>query len=523
MKNLRHPSYGKRSKDWTKWRLTFEGGDAFINKYLKRFSSREKRGDFRLRRAMTYSPSFAKEAIIDIRNAIAQRMPEVVRTGSQSYLEACRSNIDGKGTSMSQFMGSMALDELMTMEKVGIWIDKDENGAYACLYRVEDIYNWDDELNPTSLLLRDHEISYDDEYGLLTSPKEVYRHAYLEDGKVHVAFLNANKEKIGAVEVLDFDKIPFVSMNIVESLLKDTSNYQIALLNIASSDINYILKANFPFYVEQYDQRADIVKKYTKETDTEIDPEGKSIDVGVVNGRRYPIGTNAPSFISPSIEPLTASMEKQTQLKEEIRLLVNLSLSNISPTRASRESKQQDERGLEAGLSWLGLELEKAENKIAEFWKLYTGDLDETSVVYPVDYSLKTDKQRYGEVEDFLTLVDKVPSLQAKKELLFKAIRTLFNGRLASDKINTMIAEIQELSVVVSDPTLLFQDIENHLVGYKSASMIRGYDAEESAQAIIDHTDKLARIAIAQSEAATIKPTTPGVETVLTEKEKKKQ
>ena len=39
-------------------------------------------------------------------------------------------------------------------------------------------------------------------------------------------------------------------------MIKDVVNHQIALLNLGSSDVNYALKSNFPFYIEQKDQRA---------------------------------------------------------------------------------------------------------------------------------------------------------------------------------------------------------------------------------------------------------------------------
>jgi hypothetical protein len=40
--------------------------------------------------------------------------------------------------------------------------------------------------------------------------------------------------------------------------MEDIADYQIALMNLESSDINYMLKSNFPFYVEQYDPRAEM-------------------------------------------------------------------------------------------------------------------------------------------------------------------------------------------------------------------------------------------------------------------------
>src|SRR5690606_23205445 len=97
------------------------------------------------------------------------------------------------------------------------------------------------------------------------------------------------------------------------------------------------------------------------------------LKVGVVHGRRYGKGLDRPGFIHPSSEPIKASMAKQDALKNDIRTLINLSLSNIKPKMASAESKSLDERGLEAGLSNIGLVLEHCERKIAHYWSLYEG------------------------------------------------------------------------------------------------------------------------------------------------------
>lgn len=529
MKSLRYKDYMKDAQYWQKWRLAFEGGDDFILAYLKQFSSREDTTDFAARRQMTYSPSFAKEAIIDIRNSIFQRMVEVQRHGSEEYIEACNTDVDGNGTTMTQFMGSTILDELLVVKRAGIWIDKGKGEPYLYMYQVEDIFNWDDEGNPTSILLRDYEPALDEDYGLSTAPKEQYRHARVVTdsagvSKVEVKFLNTDKKQIGETEYLDFDKIPFVMPKIQESLMKDIANYQIALLNLASSDINYVLRANFPFYTEQYDAKADMMSKYMEhppEGGEVQQPEGQTTKVGVTTGKRYPMGVDRPGFIAPPSEPLQASMDKQEQLKQEIRTLVNLSLSNISPTRASRESKQQDEKGLEAGLSCLGQELEKAERKIAYFWQQYLGDQEEYTVSYPKDYSLKTDSERQSEADADLKLIDRLPSQTAKKELSKKMLSSLFGGRLTAKKLTEILDEIDELEVVITDPDRLYADLENHLVGNKTASTSRGYKESESEQAIADHADKLSRIAVAQSEAALIASNTPGVETGITEKEKK--
>ena len=96
----------------------------------------------------------------------------------------------------------------------------------------------------------------------------------------------------GAVE-LELTRIPFVLLDIGDSMIKDVVNHQIALLNLGSGDVNYALKANFPFYVEQKDQRAtgSHLKNAIGEDGTATTggqpAADNDIKVGVTQGRTY--------------------------------------------------------------------------------------------------------------------------------------------------------------------------------------------------------------------------------------------
>ena len=70
---LMHPDFLSLSEDWEKFRFIMEGGDAFIEEYLVKFSDRETALDFDARKSITPVPGFAAAALIDIKNAIFQR------------------------------------------------------------------------------------------------------------------------------------------------------------------------------------------------------------------------------------------------------------------------------------------------------------------------------------------------------------------------------------------------------------------------------------------------------------------
>jgi hypothetical protein len=530
---MRHPEYLVRVKDWTKWRCVYEGGDDFVNLYLKKFSNRERASDFRDRKAITPIPSFAKAAVNDVKNSIFQRMTDITRQGgSDSYQAAVKglnNGVDLRGSTMNAFIGQEILPELLVMGRVGVYVDMPElppNASllevaqlhpYLYLYRVEDILSWTcssihDPDHYRSLLLRDRHVEYDPESQLAYGEVERYRHLYInpETGKVNVQFYDSDYTPIdkygnpsGPVE-LELTTIPFVLFDIKQSLIEDVANHQIALLNLGSSDVAYALKANFPFYVEQHDLRAGSSHLLENNNPDAAAVAGgqqgrnEEIIVGPVQGRKYDINTERPSFIHPSSEPLEASMKLQEKLKEDIRLLVNLAVTNINPKMASAESKQLDQAGLESGLSYIGLVLENGERRIARFWAMYENS-EVATVKYPEKYSLKSDAERRAEAKDHNALKFAVPSITFQKQINKDIIGILLGGKISVEERERMEREVEAAAYQTSDPDIIEKDFKNGLVSTVTAAAARGYPAEEVEQARKDHALRLALIQAAQT------------------------
>jgi hypothetical protein len=528
-----HPQYQAMEFYWEKYRYTYEGGTDFINQYLQRLSVRESDTDFESRKLVTYCPAHAKAAINDIKNALFQRAVDIKRVGGpMNFLMAADGadpiGVDKQGNTMNSFIGRLVLPELLTMARVGVWVDKpdvmpatraDQMSVrpYVYMYRTEDIRNWaysqDNRL--MSLLLRDHAYQLDPN-GLPIAEVERYRFCWIdESGAVKVQFYDAQGVAIlkdgtpGEEEyTLNLPEIPFVVFEIQTSLLTDAADYQVALLNLASADVSYALKANYPFYTEQYNPNMEIQHLLRGGQTLEQTEPGTAADaataktpearVGASQGRRYPLGTKRPGFINPSPEPLRVSMEKQTQLEEEIRRLVNLNVSNIKPSRSSAESKSFDERGLESGLSYIALELEYGERRIAQVWAWYEGSSEVTRVKYPERYSIKTEEERNKEAEGIEKSVTTSPSLAYKKAAYKEAVIVRIGHKIDSDELEAILNEIDAANEVVLNADVLFLDLENGLVSPATASKIRGYKPSEVEEAADAHAERLTRIAIAQ-------------------------
>ncbi len=540
---ITHPWYDRRSRDWEKFRFVFKGGEDFVDEFLVRFSIRESIPDFDKRREITYPPTHAKAVIKEIRNSIFQRMVDITRTGGpDSYTKAIageNKGVDLAGNSMNNFIGLFIIDELMALGRVGVFIDKpsqlgfesvaetSDQHPYLYFYITEDIRSWrfDQTHQLTHLLLRDTVNSTDSVTGLVDGDVFRFRLLRLIDEQVHVDFFDSEGKHMLPLEsevklspegsiIVDLPEIPFVFFQITESLLTDIADYQIALLNLGSSDMNYSLKANFPFYTEQYDAAADLTgllrppASLDNTDDTKKPGEAaqefsrdQSIKSGPTVGRKYGKGLERPGFINPSPEPLIVSMQKQKELREEIRQLANLNLNTIRSRSA--ESKEEDERQKEEGLSAIGLELEAGERSIARIWNLYetSGKQPDPIIAYPNNYDLRTDEDRRKEADQLTDMIPRTPSQTLKKELAKESATVLVGHKISTDDLDKIHKEIDAVEVVATDPEVIRSDAEAGFVGNETASLARGYPKGEVDKANEDHAERAARIALAQSKA----------------------
>jgi len=520
---ITHPDYAASTADWTKFRNTYVGGKKFVTTYLKKFSLREDATDFSNRQLITYCPAHAKAALIDIKNAIYQRMFDVTRVeGPQNYQDAVKGldgGVDLEGRTMTTFIGTICLPELISMGKVGVYVDKfpmperatkaNVQGIkpYIYYYPVEDIRSWTIKENIlTSLLLRDYVEDIDAITGLVIGVVEKYRHLQLTDSGVTFQMYTKDGVKEGQAQVMNLSQIPFAIASLSQSLLTDVADYQIALLNLESSDIAYSLKSNFPFYTEQFDPRMKNVKSIITTAEEDGQPKRENVTdsgnpdvkVGTATGRGYPKGFDRPGFIHPSAEPLRVSMEKQAGLKQDIRKLVNLSLSNLERPSGSEPSRELDVKGLEAGLSCIGLELEKVERHISIIW----GDYEKTApgeVKYPTDYSLKTDEDRLKTASELTKLKETVPSITYQRELSKEIITVTMEQKVSSDKLNAMHSEVDAATVLVTDHETIREDHKEGLVSSKVASEAMGYPEGDVVIAEKDHARRAAAIVAAQA------------------------
>lgn len=549
--DVRHPEYKDDSSDWYKYRLTYKGGRQFIDAYLERFSKREGEEDFNSRRTISYNPAFAKAALNKQKNTIYSRMGEINRIGGSTSYQDCvqgkAGGVDLYGSSMNTFMGQEVILELMKMGKVGVYVDKPvldgnllarnrEKKPYLYIYKAEDICTWsyqyvDGEQVFVNVLLRDTNYEYDQETGMTLGMYERFRQMWIgADKKVHVQFWKRDDDpksdsdiKVGEEMVLDLERIPFVLLSLSDSLLSDVADYQISMMNLASADVAYVFRANFPLYTEQYDPASESVhtrRPLPTRTVTADDGTTSTTSfqgtadearlaayatagrVGASDGRRYPKGLNKPEFIAPSAEPLMASLSKQDRMREEIYMLIDIATANVQPMHASAESKSAGMEGLESGLSYIGMELQWGEREIAKLWAMYEGGTA-AEVNYPEKYTLKSDAQRIEEAKALDEVKTSAPSKTFAKAVTKQIAHVMLRDRISDAEMDTIITEIDAAEFISSDPELIKAASELGMVDQVTGSNALGFNGAKVVPiAQKEHTERLAEIAKSQATGA---------------------
>lgn len=518
-----HPEYTIRATDWERFRLTMEGGEAYKDRFLK-----QKPGEYnevyQERKRCATVPAFAASAVKKVRNAIYQRLDGVRRSGGstqyQEVIDGKHGGIDMRGSTMEFFMGHEVLPELLSMGKVGIFVDSpDEDNIntlrdqgnkhpYMYTYRAEDIRNWeffykDEQLQFKNLLLRIRKETYDDTFGLVEDTSEQYRLFQVDmDGAVWVQYFNYEGKPIakdGEIlphmmpEVMEVDRIPFVLLELEQSLLQNIVGHQIALMNMESLDINFTVRANNVLYLEQYDPAFEMTwnqgplnQDLSDQEDSEGNPESGNPDevkLGGNDARRYPTGTNEPTFAAPPSDPMRASMEKQQQLKDDIDRLLDLATVSSRSRYASAESKGFDERGLDSGLAAIGLVMEHAERQVGAIYTQYDGG-PAINVKYPERYSLRSDEDRRKDAKALAELEDAVNSATWRKSIRNEIAETMLGAKISDDDVEAIIREVAEAQ---DTPTCniekLRADIELGLVTRETASLSRGWPKGEAKKA----------------------------------------
>lgn len=501
----RFPLYEEYQTELELYRLAYVSGRQFLNRYLVKYTDRESDEAFAARLDMTYVPSFARMLVTNVAEQLSQRLCDVRRRGDRGYVNVMAGEefgVDYSGRTMNDYLAQYIIPEMLVKGRVGVFIDMPANitgnlaadvgkHPYLVYYQAEQIWNYSfRDSNCTGLLVAANTNTY--EKGMCVGLGVEYRRYSVSSAGMLLEKFVKN-EKSGSYDLISENlvpglyKVPFVMFDIGDSLMKDIARYQVAMMNLSSSDISFLWHGNFPLYTEQRNQKETNFAKWTGNKEG----EAPAREIGAMQGVSYPVGTERPGWINPSSEPLMASMKKQESMVQDMYTLLNNNFAMIAGRHASAESKREDKTSQEAGMTAIGRILEAGEKGIIRAWEYYTGETG--TVCYPENMALKTHRDRREECTEILNLSDRMPSYLGKKELLKVAAMVLYT------EPEEIVAEIEKNKYTVSVGDQIRADLESGIVDCRTASLARGYDPSIVEMAKLEKIQQVRAIYEAQA------------------------
>jgi len=489
--------FSTSGNDFDLWRYAYIGGSQFIDRYLEKVSSKESDSEFARRKNLTFCPTDAADAIDEIKNSIFQRIVDVSRIGgSKLYTQVMSGELGGVDfdyRDMNTFMGELVLLELLVMGQVGVFVDnftEDQLGSnqltagnkhpFLQVIPRENIEELVRAKTNQLIKVKFNDLVFEDTDGVVT----YYTESVTSE-------LNKKPTITQSKPItLEIDKIPFVLFETSRPMMMNVAEIQKALLNLHSNDLRMAIEGNYHVYYEFSTAReGQDEPKHMKQK--------KSVTAGISTGRK--VSGGAPGFVSPNADNLRASMEKIASLEAKIRRQVHLNVASQNPRRQAADSKEYDDRPLEAGLSAIGQVLERGEKQIADIFALYMND-DTPTISYPQRYDLKGDAERREEAKEQSDLGMLVASDTFRRQTHKSIAERIYGHRLSSEEMATIYAEIDQADTLTVAPDVLMRAVELGLVDLVTASNGLGFDGETVVpKAQEEHAKKLAEMQKAQS------------------------
>lgn len=502
-------------EDWVEWRYCYASGRVFRDEYLEPFSDRETKAEFKRRRDLTPIPSYARLEINRVKNGLAQRFPDIIRRGgTKAWQEAVAGTgrgVDRRGSSMNSYIAKYLLSEALVMRRVGVLVDAPrvigETAAdvpanfrpYLNYYPVEHIERIipapvDSPSDWSAVIVKDVNKNYDLATGETTDVQS-WRYYYLDpdrDNRVTIQHFTDDGKESQPPIYTNLDSVPFVVFDVMESLVKDVCSYQIAHLNLISADTSFAIDANYPLLTRQ---RGNSIPAHLLGEDNEA-------DVGAQKGLWYDKGLDRPGWISPDVSPITTGLALRKGFRDEVHELVTGALASLG-----------EDGTIESGLAFIGQCLEDGEARLWDHWTAYE-NADRSrrrvpQILYPEDWSLKTDDERLDEAGKFIDLMNKLPGQKGKKTAAKSAYDRWLRGRIPVSELDAIKAEVDAAPYSISDPNIVIKAKKEGIFSIETSALALGANEDEAEKAKNDKADTQKAIAAAQADQQRVGPGNP--------------
>ena len=530
--DLRSPGFVRDIAYWQTWREAVAADADYVEAQLIRQPG-ESLKEFKNRKACTPHPAYIGATLREILVNIYTHMDSVIRTGGANSFQAAihgRGNgVDGAGTSLNYFMVMLVLRELLMMRRVGVFVDRHplppgatrqdaaDNPPYMYVYTAEQILAWalrPGHMVPDEILLRREVPVYLENTQLVTTMTTEYVHGYMsrEPSEVIFDIYNQTGEQT-ARYTQTFPTLPFVLLEIPESIVAPVLGHQAALLNLGSSNIAFAMASNLAVYTEQTDmawlmaqlRQAELTQNDLDSADsTDSNANVASqVKVGLNYGRRYAQHTDRPEFIVPDNENLERTQKLYTLLREDIRQLMLLTVESLtSRGQLTATSLIQSQAAVSNGLTALAGILERVEVQLSRMWSDYEDEPHTFAVKYPREFHVLTPADRNAQVAALNDQRKLVPSRTFQELVTLRIAQMVLGPQIAAEEKTEIQTQISQAPILTSDPDVLNQLVDAGTCPREYAAQALTLPTDAAEKANTEHADRLARIAAAQSDAA---------------------
>ena len=461
-----HPLYDKYLEEWNFYIESAMGGKDYYENSDNLFTHRleDQAGDYQDRLDRVYYLNFCNLVCAIYADYIFK---EKIRRPANTYLEAFRKNVDGRGTDMNTFMNQVSYLSSV-YGQVHVIVDspfaedldiplhfykanKEQFDPYAVIVAPQDLRDWSvDELgNLNWVLIRSRGYSDIDP----ESPREDDT-TYRLIARDYWAIFDADGDEIERREH-DFSEVYMVTCYnsdtnvdmIGESLITDISRINRIIYNWCSNIDEMIERQTFSQLVMPDDPQSDLDPK-----EEGADPLRKLSTSSIFT---FPFNSSQPpQFISPDrqqIDVIWKMIQNHRDLIYELAGLGTVGSSSKFLSQRSGISQAYQFLSINSSLAKKAARLERTENEINRLvlqWK-DQGDMEE-KVEYPSQFDVLS-------LTETMQTTFQIAAQNFSETLnieLLKALAKKAAPVLPEDVINKIYSEIEENSGVLMSPAL---------------------------------------------------------------------
>jgi len=433
-----HAEYEDKLATWERYRLAYLANDEYYNTTINAFSSKEGSTQLAERKRQAYNALPVKNYISALQNHTwRKRFDYEYEANNQLVDDILQRNADGKFNSIFHFHANDILKWLPTYDTVWIYTaqhsfqgeitlaQQREQGLnpYFVLVSPENITNWklkeDSQTEFSQVMMKTWE-EVEDEYGFAA-----FQMRYLVFREDVIIKFDEEGEEVERYDN-EIGKVPFVRLTIDESFISDIVRIAAAAVNLASGNLNFLNKSNFPILTQKGQEPLENFNAYA-DTGVFVGEDGE------MKYLEYPTGSL--DFNENTMKALQELADRAASQKYQ---------SIATKMTQSGESQKENFKDIDAALAWINNTISEGLIQSVKYMGLYLGVGDvELSYSAPVTYLSESPNEVVVRAQNMLDIAADAKSVEMQAALSKVAYSPMLVG--FEDKAQILEAEAKAI------------------------------------------------------------------------------